>query len=84
MRLFHGTSADAATAIMAQGFIRGPVYLTPRREMAEEYGPCVIEVDVPISSLRQDYTAQVDDDEDIAEWLRRGKSAYTNGDVEVR
>lgn len=37
MKLFHGTTAQAAEEIVASGFLRGPVFLTARRDVAEDY-----------------------------------------------
>ena len=55
MILFHGTSESAGKDIMASGIINGPVFLTPSREMAENYGECVIEVEVSEDDLMIDF-----------------------------
>lgn len=54
--LYHGTASDSIPEIAQGGMLRGPVYLTPRREVAEDYsgGESVIQVRVPESEIKID------------------------------
>lgn len=67
MTLYHGTSNEAAESIKRQGILRGPVYMTPERELAESYifewesTGVVIELDVPVDMLRTDMECLNDD-----------------------
>ena len=81
--MYHGTDEAGARGIERTGQINGPAYLTPRKEMARDYNPHVFEVKVPRDRLRHDYSTHPDDDEDIHEWIRRGKSVYTDGPVSI-
>jgi hypothetical protein len=57
VRLYHGTSAEAADSIKDAGEISGPAFFTSRRSVAEDYaGPdgVVIPVDVPLSDIMVD------------------------------
>jgi hypothetical protein len=59
MKLYHGTDADAKKSIDADGFINGPVFLTPCRDTAEWYGggddSVIIEVIVDEADLLIDF-----------------------------
>lgn len=56
--LYHGTDKAGYDAIRREGRVRGPVFLTPRRDVAEAYGgdeAHVIGVQVPASFLQVDF-----------------------------
>ena len=53
--LYHGTDEAGSASITSDGKIEGPVFLTPRRDIAEQYGENVIEVKVPSSELGVDF-----------------------------
>ena len=77
--LYHGTTKEGAAAILREGFFSGRVYLTPRSDIAADYAPVVLAVEVDPKNLWMDFdTAELEeDDETIAEWLDRGESVYT-------
>ena len=52
--VYHGTSKSAAETIRSSGKITGPVFLTPRREIAASYGEEIIEVQVSEDDLMID------------------------------
>lgn len=84
MRLYHGTTQIAATSIIADGYIRGPVFLTARKDMAENYGAVVIACDVNVSDLNEDYdTENPIDDMTTEQWARSGRSVYVDDDVAI-
>jgi len=55
--LYHGTSNKGIKAIKKDGVINGPVFLTPRKDVAESYSESgnVIEVRVPAADLQVDF-----------------------------
>lgn len=56
--LYHGTDADGYSGITEDGFISGPVFLTPDKEMAENYSPDgtdPIELLIPAEHLKVDF-----------------------------
>lgn len=55
VRLYHGTDEVGAAGINEKGLIEGPVFLTPRKEIAEEYGEHVFSVEVPAKELGVDF-----------------------------
>ncbi len=82
MKMYHGTTHQAAELIRASRMLIGPVYLTSRIDMALSYGEVAIEVDIDPSRLSEDYdTENPDDDMTTIEWSRAGRSVYVGGDV---
>ncbi len=62
MKLYHGTNAENALMIIADGFIRGPVFLSSSVEVAEQYGgerAVVFSVDVADEDLLVDFDLPV-------------------------
>lgn len=88
MRMYHSTSIEAAEKIKDSGSIRGPVYLTPKLEIAEEYGAnnssdfVIIAVDVDEALFCADLEFVKCGDDALAESLENG-SVYVDGDVAV-
>ncbi|VFR81349.1 hypothetical protein RAN3_2562 [plant metagenome] len=97
IELFHGTDDAGLAGIIAAGAIRGPVFLTPRRDMAEEYAPNVVAVRVDEDSLMIDadlpgqnlLTVQEANDHfgndgwSIRDYLRAGQSVAVSHDVVI-
>jgi len=54
VRLFHGTTEEGIDGIRSSGKIFGKAFFTPRREVAESFGPHVAEADVPVDKLTID------------------------------
>ena len=87
--VYHGTSEEAAAGIRADDRIDGPVSVTPRRDVAEEYADIdddgnyvVFELEVPREFLRVDRESF--DSEDIAEALDAGAPLYTEQSIALR
>jgi hypothetical protein len=56
--LFHGTTKAALSEIRRSGVLEGPVFLTPRKEVAEDYAGddgVVLEVEVEKELLLLDF-----------------------------
>lgn len=56
--LYHGTNEIGYNAIQESGFLRGPVFLTPRKDIADEYGgdsDFTIKVSIPADKLKIDF-----------------------------
>lgn len=51
---FHGTSEESAIAIKENGFSTEMVFITPRKDIAEEYGEEVVSVSVDVDDLMID------------------------------
>ena len=92
MRLYHGTTAQAAEQIRQQGEIEAGRYfggivgvaLTPRRDVAAEFageGGVVFAVDVDTQNLVVD-PESVDHD-DVARALDEQSSVYALGNVRI-
>lgn len=98
LRLFHGTSADSAAQIERDGYIRGPAFFSPRREVANGYGETVIEAMIPKDRLKIDFDLPgarllaVDEANGYAErhgwtiddWIRFGQSVGIDADTPVK
>lgn len=96
--LYHGTTPEGFSAIQSSGRIDGPAFFTPRRDVAEGYGPHVVEVQVPKDALMVDFDlpgAKLLDVEGangywdrpgwtIDDWLRSGHSVGVNNPVPLR
>lgn len=97
IQLFHGTDDEGLAGITAAGAIRGPVFLTPRRDVAEAYAPNVITVQVDESDLMIDcdlpgqLLLTVDeangylgnDGWTISDYLRNGQSVAVLTDIAI-
>jgi hypothetical protein len=61
VKLFHGTTEEGYKGITSSNKIEGPVYLTPRSDVAKDYSlqnssdPYVVEVNVPKNKLMIDF-----------------------------
>lgn len=57
MTLYHGTSTENLTAIQQTGMLYGPVFLTPRKDVAAQYADedAIIEVCVDANKLMIDF-----------------------------
>ncbi|MEL7628714.1 hypothetical protein AAGW04_06875 [Pectobacterium aroidearum] len=51
MKLFHGTTEEAKELIEQHGFNTDLVFLTPRKDVAEDYGYEVVDVNVDEENL---------------------------------
>lgn len=82
MKLYHGTTHEGLAGMMADGVVNGPVYLTARRDVAEDYsGGVVLQFDVDTSTLEMDTEGRDFDGEDIGEWIRSGGSVYVSASL---
>ena len=98
VRLFHGTTQEGHAQITGGGSILGPAFFTPRREMAESYGPHVVEAHVPKDRLMIDFDlpgAKLLSLEEanryagtpgrtIDDWLQSGQSVGVPNDVPIK
>ena len=91
MKMYHSTSVEAAKEIKTDGFLVGPVYLTPSRKIAEAYGAnnsdkfFVIELDVDESLFCADaefVKGEMSIDQAVEESLSNG-SVYIDGDLSI-
>lgn len=99
MILYHGTSAEAAEQIREAGFICGPVFLSARRDIAEDYAgegevieasialECLlVDLDMPGAALLPvaDAAGYLGVDADSIEWfIDHGYSVGVAGDVKI-
>ena len=99
MTLYHGTSDDNYAAIQQSNMLRGPVFLTPNWESAEQYsdGGQIIEIDIDEEDLLIDFDlpgqALLDvetandysgnDGWTIFDYLNAGQSVATRLSVEI-
>lgn len=84
--LYHGTPKSAYEEIIADGFLIGPVYLTPNKNTAEEYAAnnspdyVVFEVEIEYSELNID--REFVSEHSIEASLEAG-SVFVNGNVGI-
>lgn len=96
MELFHATDDAGLAGIEAAGAIRGPVFLTPVRDVAEGYAPNVLSVQVDADSLMIDCdlpdqklltvdeaNEYLGNDWTIDEYIRNGHSVAVENDIPV-
>jgi hypothetical protein len=99
VRLYHGTSPEGLAGIESEGSIKGPVFLSPRKDVATDYSGSghVVPVDVPKSQLKVDFDLpngrllSVEEANGysghegwtIDDYLRHGQSVGTDGPVAV-
>jgi hypothetical protein len=50
-KLYHGTNEENFNQIKKSGYIKGPAFFTPRKDVAINYAPIVIEVEIPDTKL---------------------------------
>jgi len=87
IKLFHGTPLEQYEEIKNDGFLCGPVYLTPCKKTAEDYAAnnspdfVVIEVEVRFDDLRAD-------SEFVSEYCVQSSldagSVYVDGNVSIK
>ncbi|OYD24709.1 hypothetical protein [Oceanimonas baumannii] len=91
MKMYHSTSVENYQSIISDGFLSAPVYLTPSKKIAEEYGAnnspefVIIEVNVDEAGFCADaefVKGQMEADQAIEESLSNG-SVFIDEDVSV-
>lgn len=93
-RLYHGTDEAAFKAINDEKRMSGPVFFTPRKEIAEQYGENLIEANIPVDKLKidldlagarllnvDDANLYLDKDWDISDYIDAGYSVGVDEDV---
>jgi len=74
IKLYHGTTPEAYDEIMQSGILNAPVYMTPRKDIAEQYGDNVVSVMVDENALGIDLdlpSGKLLSAEDAASYLER-------------
>ena len=97
--LYHGTDSGALGQIAIDGALKGPVYFTPRKDLAEEYadGGPVVELSIAESELKIDFDLEggrlltvpeanqyiEKEDWTINDYLQDGQSVGVEDDIAV-
>ena len=84
IELYHGTSYDNYNEIVKTGQLIGPVYFTPVKNMAHEYGDVVITLCVNTEQIKIDWeSTDYDPYMSVEEAIAEGISLYIEDNVEV-